>query len=49
MPGQTGADRPSVKIPLEGLYIVGGEAGGSGVGIELCANSAIEFFEKYVK
>ena len=49
MPGQTGADRPSVKTPLEGLYIVGGEAGGSGVGIELCANSAIEFFEKYVK
>ena len=49
MPGQCGADRPSVKTPLEGLYLVGGEAGGSGVGIELCASSALEFFNNYVK
>ena len=45
--GQAGKDRPPIKTPLEGLYIVGAEAGGSGVGTELCANSAIEFFEKY--
>ena len=45
--GQVGDCRPCIKTPLEGLYMVGGEAGGSGVGIELCVNSAIEFYEKY--
>ncbi len=45
--GQAGKDRPSIKSPLEGLYIVGAEAGGSGVGTELCVNSAIEFFDSY--
>ena len=45
--GQAGKSRPEIKTPLEGLYIVGGEAGGMGVGMELCVNSAIEFFEKY--
>ena len=45
--GQAGHDRPSIKTPIEGLYIVGAEAGGAGVGTELAANSAIEFFEKY--
>jgi phytoene dehydrogenase-like protein len=48
-PGQAGKQRPSVKTPLEGLYIVGGEAGGAGVGTELCTLSAIEFFDTYVK
>lgn len=47
--GQVGAKRPAIKTPLEGLYIVGGEAGGSGVGMELCVNSALEFFETYAK
>lgn len=46
--GQAGVDRPSIKTPIEGLYIVGAEAGGSGVGTELAANSAIEFFDNYV-
>ena len=46
--GQAGVDRPAIKTPLEGLYIVGAEAGGSGVGTELAANSAIEFFDNYV-
>lgn len=46
--GQAGVDRPCIKTPLEGLYIVGAEAGGSGVGTELAANSAIEFFDTYV-
>lgn len=45
--GQVGKDRPAIKTPLQGLYIVGGEAGGSGVGMELCVNSAIEFFDTY--
>ena len=46
--GQAGVDRPPIKTPLEGLYIVGAEAGGSGVGTELAVNSAIEFFDTYV-
>lgn len=45
--GQAGKDRPAIKTPLAGLYIVGAEAGGSGVGTELAANSAIEFFDNY--
>ena len=48
-PGQTGAKRPKIKSPVEGLFFVGGEAGGAGVGIELCINSALEFYENYVK
>ena len=46
--GQAGIDRPSIETPIEGLYIVGAEAGGSGVGTEMAANSAMEFFDKYV-
>lgn len=45
--GQAGKDRPAIKTPLEGLYIVGAEAGGAGVGTELAVNSAIEFFDTY--
>lgn len=47
--GQTGKNRPKIKTPLEGLYMVGSEAGGAGVGIELCINSAMEFFDTYCK
>ncbi len=47
MAGQCGEKRPKINTPVEGLFIVGGEAGGTGVGIELCANSAIEFIEKH--
>lgn len=46
--GQVGKKRPAIKTPLENLYVVGGDAGGSGVGLELCVNSAIEFFDNYV-
>lgn len=45
--GQAGCDRPSIKSPIDGLYIVGAEAGGTGVGAELAANSALEFFNNY--
>ncbi len=37
--------RPSQITPINGLYIVGAEAGGHGIGTELAANSAIELFE----
>lgn len=46
--GQTGSMRPKIKTPIEGLYIVGGEAGGQGVGIENATSSAVEFFDTYV-
>ncbi len=46
-PGQVGAKRPKIKTPLEGLYIVGCDCGGAGVGIELAANSALEFIDNY--
>ena len=45
--GQAGVDRPSICTPVKGLYIVGAEAGGSGVGTELAVNSAIEFFDEH--
>lgn len=34
--------RPSQVTPIKGLYIVGAEAGGHGIGAELAANSAME-------
>ncbi|MBN1613243.1 MAG: NAD(P)/FAD-dependent oxidoreductase [Deltaproteobacteria bacterium] len=46
-PGQCGDKRPGIKTPLEGLYIVGAEAGGTGVGTELAVNSAMEFIDKH--
>jgi phytoene dehydrogenase-like protein len=45
--GQCGDNRPKIKTPIEGLYVVGGEAGGTGCGTELCVNSAIEFMDLY--
>ncbi len=36
--------RPKQQTPIEGLYIVGAEAGGHGIGAELAANSAIELY-----
>ncbi len=47
--GQAGIHRPKIATPIPGLYIVGAEAGGAGVGTELAANSALEFFENYGK
>jgi prolycopene isomerase len=46
--GQSGAKRPKIKTPVEGLYIVGGEAGGTGVGTELCVSSAMEFIDMII-
>lgn len=46
---QSGSNRPSTSLPIEGLYIVGGDAGGWGIGTELAATSAIECAEKIVK
>jgi len=46
-PTQSGKNRPPIKTPIDGLYIVGAEAGGYGVGIELALNSAMEFIDNY--
>ncbi|MFB0562503.1 MAG: phytoene desaturase family protein [Candidatus Lokiarchaeia archaeon] len=42
---QSGVNRPSSTLPIEGLYLVGGDAGGWGIGTELAAKSAIECSE----
>ncbi|MFW9877186.1 MAG: phytoene desaturase family protein [Candidatus Thorarchaeota archaeon] len=39
---QTGSNRSSQALPIEGLYLVGSDAGGWGIGTELAAKSAIE-------
>ncbi|MFW9847034.1 MAG: hypothetical protein ACFFD6_09815, partial [Candidatus Thorarchaeota archaeon] len=40
IPGQTDLDRPGPETPLEGLYIVGTDTAGAGVGLQQAANSA---------
>ena len=47
--GQVGNDRPSSVLPIEGLYLVGGDAGGWGIGTELAAQSAIDCAEIILK
>lgn len=39
--GQTGASKPGVRTPVKGLFQVGCDAGGRGVGTEQAGNSAI--------
>ena len=39
---QVGTKRIAQKTPVQNLYLVGGEAGGWGIGTELAANSALE-------
>ena len=40
IPGQTDLDRPGPRTPLHGLYIVGTDTAGSGVGLQQAAQSA---------
>ncbi|MHA2433820.1 MAG: FAD-dependent oxidoreductase, partial [Candidatus Thorarchaeota archaeon] len=40
IPGQTDLDRPGPVTPIKGLYIVGTDTAGSGVGLQQAANSA---------
>ncbi len=42
---QTGNYRPNPNLPIKGLYLVGGDAGGWGIGTELAAKSAIDCSE----
>ncbi|HEY5526648.1 MAG TPA: NAD(P)/FAD-dependent oxidoreductase [Candidatus Anoxymicrobiaceae bacterium] len=38
---QVGNDRPDPRMPLGGLYVVGADAGGRGIGTEMAAESAL--------
>ncbi len=41
IPGQTDLDRPGPRTPVRGLYLVGTDTAGSGVGLQQAANSAV--------
>jgi len=43
--GQTGRFRPSLKTPIEGLWLVGADAGSRGIGTEMAAGSALNLFQ----
>ncbi len=48
--GQAGKDKPSAKAPISGLFYVGCDAGGYGIGIHQATDSAInvaEIVQKY--
>lgn len=40
-PGQTGKQRPALQTPVDGLYLVGADAGSRGIGTELAVGSAL--------
>jgi phytoene dehydrogenase-like protein len=42
---QVGKNRPSPKLPVEGLFVVGADAGGRGIGTEMAGESAITVSE----
>lgn len=41
---QVGKNRPASSMPVDGLYLVGADAGGRGVGTEMAANSALNLW-----
>jgi len=38
---QVGKNRPDPRMPIEGLYPVGADAGGRGIGMEVAGDSAL--------
>jgi len=42
--GQTGTKKPTPQTPIKGLYLVGSDAGGKGIGTENAANSALYLY-----
>jgi phytoene dehydrogenase-like protein len=42
---QVGANRPSPDLPIGGMYVVGADAGGRGIGTEMAAESAFTVCE----
>ena len=48
--GQAGADKPSARAPIQGLFYVGCDAGGYGIGIHQATDSAVnvaDMVQKY--
>ena len=39
---QVGKNRPGLQTPIDGLFLVGSDAGGNGVGTEMAADSALQ-------
>ena len=48
-PGQVGRRRPALESPVEGLWLVGADAGSRGIGTELAAGSAIHLAKTLIK
>lgn len=42
--GQSGSRRPNQALPVKGLYLVGSDAGGRGIGTECAADSALRLY-----
>ncbi|MEW6552914.1 MAG: NAD(P)/FAD-dependent oxidoreductase [Actinomycetota bacterium] len=42
--GQSGTNRPATSTPVQGLYLVGADAGGRGIGTEMAADSALRLY-----
>jgi prolycopene isomerase len=47
--GQAGKDKPSAKAPISGLFYVGCDAGGYGIGIHQATDSAVNVAEMVMK
>jgi phytoene dehydrogenase-like protein len=45
---QDGPNRPEARLPVKGLYVVGVDAGGMGIGTERAADSAMNVFDLIV-
>lgn len=46
---QVGRNRPDPRMPIEGLYLVGADAGGRGIGTEMAGDSALNVSEMIEK
>ncbi len=44
--GQSGSNRPLAATPIRGLYLVGADAGGRGIGTEMAADSALRLYHQ---
>lgn len=47
--GQAGKDKPSPKAPITGLFYVGCDAGGYGIGIHQATDSAVKVADMVMK
>lgn len=45
---QVGKNRPSPRLPLKGLYVVGADTGGRGIGTEMAGDSALNVYKMVV-